>query len=518
MSRPKLDRFELLALVAFTLLAYAVLIGLGVRTLSKGGVISGADGFLAVDVLQYLNWIRQASEHVLIENLYDIAPSERVFLHPGILLAGVLHKLGLGLIASYQLMKLVAVGVLFSGFLLYVRRFLSELIDRRVALVIALFAASPLAALVGWAELGGSQRKFEFDLLSGEIWTGNYLWGYVFTGIAVGLLPLGLLAYERGRAGGRGSMLVWAALCGLLVSWMQPWQGATFAFILGGAELVLWRLGRRAPLAGLRDLALPVAATAAPLVYYLVLSKTDPAWELAGTANEFPIWPLWVMVVGLAPLAAPAVLAYKSPSTWAHDFGPLALRLWPLAALAVFYQPAGTFPFHSLQGLQLPLATLAVLALRPLRLGAAVAAVALLVVPGTLYRVDQMRDAIQVGRQPHFLEPEELDALRWLDREERAGGVITPVYLGLAIPAYTERQTWVGAGSWTPGLQDRIELTEDLFGGRMEAAEAEELVRESGARFLLSDCHGRADIAQVVEGFAEPPQRFGCATVWEVRD
>jgi hypothetical protein len=222
------------------------------------------------------------------------------------------------------------------------------------------------------------------------------------------------------------------------------------------------------------------------------------------------------MVVGLAPLALPAAFAYRSPREWSGDFGPLALRLWPLLALVVFYQPAGTFPFHSLQGMQLPLAVLAVMALRPLRLAPTVAVVALLVIPGTLYRVDQMRDAVQVGRQPHFLEPEEVDALRYLDREDQAGGVISPVFTGLLVPAYTGRQTWVGAGSWTPDLEERIDLTEDMFGGRMPAGEVEQLVRESGARFILSDCHGRADISELVEGFTEAPQRFGCATVWEV--
>jgi hypothetical protein len=43
------------------------------------------------------------------------------------------------------------------------------------------------------------------------------------------------------------------------------------------------------------------------------------------------------------------------------------------------------------------------------------------------------------------------------------------------------------------------------------------VVRQSGARFLLSDCHGRADIAPLVAGVTDPPRRFGCATVYRVR-
>ena len=41
--------------------------------------------------------------------------------------------------------------------------------------------------------------KFHFDFLSGELSRGNYLWGYLFTAIAVGLLPLGA-AGLRARA------------------------------------------------------------------------------------------------------------------------------------------------------------------------------------------------------------------------------------------------------------------------------------------------------------------------------
>jgi len=43
------------------------------------------------------------------------------------------------------------------------------------------------------------------------------------------------------------------------------------------------------------------------------------------------------------------------------------------------------------------------------------------------------------------------------------------------------------------------------------------VVRSSGARFLYSDCHGRANIARIVSSFTDPPRRFGCATVYRVK-
>jgi len=487
-----------------------VLIGLLVRVWLKGGVVTGADGYLVVDPLQYLNWLRQAGDHGLVRNLYDIAPSPRSFLHPGVLLAGLAHRAGLGLVASYMLFKPVAVAALFAGALLYTRRFFPRRDDRRLALVLALFACSPVAALVGWANLGSEFRQFQFDLITGELWTGSYLWGYLFTAISVGIMPLGLLAYERSRRQASGvrrhasgvRWVVLAASVGLFAGWLQPWQGATFAGILLVGEAVLWWFVRSRP--PVFRLAIVLVATAAPLVYYALLSRLDDAWTLAGTANAASAFGgrAWLAVVlGVAIFAIPAAFAYRRVP---REFGALALRAWPLVALAVYVLPLGTFPYHALQGLTLPL-------------WPAVAVAAVLVVPGTAYRIDTMRKAVSVGRQPHFLTDGEHDALTALSRDPRPGGVLTPVYMGLLVPAYTGRETWVGAGSWTPDFTARQQQAERLFAGRLNPTQAAALVRRSGARFLLSDCHGRAHIARTVAGFTDPPHRYGCATVWRVR-
>jgi hypothetical protein len=503
----RLDGFELGTLAALAALSVAVLAGLLVRVWTKGGLVTGSDGLLVTDQLQYLNWLRQAGDHVLVANLYDLAPGARSFLHPGVLVSGLLYRAGLGVAAAYLVWKPVAVAALFAGALLWSRRFLDRPGDRRLALAVGLFGASPIAALAGWAHAGSGADRLNLDFVARELWAGNYLWGYLFTAIAVGLVPLGLLAYERGGVG-------WAAAAGLACAWLQPWQGATFALVLVAAEAIaLRRLRPR--------LAVPLAATAAPLVYYLVLSKSDAAWRLAERANDFGRWPWWVTVLGLAPLAVPALWAYRLPAR--PDFGQAALRAWPLAALAVFYLPLGTFPFHAFQGLTLPLAVLATigvrrrLAERALPAALAVAAAALLIVPGTAYLANEMRDAVDRGEQAHYLTPGEHDALAYLDRRRGPGGVLTPDYLGTVVPAYTGRETWVGAGSWTPHFRARRLAANRLFAGALSRAAAERLVRGSGARFLLSDCHGRADIDRLVARVTDPPRRFRCATVYEVR-
>lgn len=517
--RLHLDAFEWAMLAAFAALGLAALGGLLVRVWIKGGVVTGADGFLVADPLQYLNWLRQAGDHVAIENLYDLRDGPRTFVHPGLLISGVAHRLGLGVFAAYLIWKPVAIVVLFAGTLAWVRRFLARTGDRRLGLALGLFACSPVAAAVGWLAIGTEQTKFNFDFISGELWNGTYLWGYLFTAIAVGLLPLGLLAYERGRAGGRGALIAAAAGAALLAGWLQPWQGITFAVVAAAAEALAWRRERRPLGAVAGDLVPVLGAAALPLAYYLALSKADPSWELAGVVNDLPRWPWYVTVLGLAPLAIPAAFAYRLP---APGWGDLALRAWPIAGVVIFYLPFGTFPFHAFQGLTLPLVVLGVLAWRahlgdrPLPAWPVAAVVAVLVVPGTLYRADELRGAVNIGRQAHFLTPGERDALRFLERDPRPGGVLAPVYSGVVVPAYTGRETWIGAGSWTPDFEARRRQSEDLFAGRLTPGQAAAVIRRSGARFLLSDCAGRADIARIVAAVARPAGRFGCATVYEV--
>lgn len=490
------------ALYGVTLLvALAPLAGLLLRVWTQGGHVTGGDGLLVLDQMQYLNWLRQAGDHVLIGNLYDLQPGPRTFLHPGLLISGLLERAGIGFIAAYLVWKPVAVLALVAGAAAWAGRFLPERRDRLVAAAVAVLFASPLSAIVGWSGLGGNEWKFWFDFLGGELAPSNWLWGYLFTAVAVGVMPLGLLAYERGATG-------WAAAVGLLVSWLQPWQGATYLLVLWAAERL--RVPRRLVATGV--------AGAAPLVYYLILSKTDAAWELAGVVNArdaIATWPWWVTVVVLAPLAIPAVTGWRRAP---DDFAGRALRAWPFVALLVYLLPFGTFPAHAWQGVVLPLAVLSVLGVgRLASTPAIVAAVLLLTVPGTLYRADQLRGAVQAGRQPFFLENAEREALRFLERDERAGGVLAPIYTGMLVPAYTERATWVGAGSWSPDFEERVLIAERLFSGGMGPGEAEALVRSTGARFVLVDCHGRADMAPVLGGFADVVGDFGCATVWEVR-
>src|SRR5215217_2067629 len=515
-DRLGLDLVELGCLVVFALTSLAVLVPL----LTRGRPLSGSDGLFPADQLQYFAWIRDASEHGLIGNRFDLAPGDRPFFHPGFFITGLVHRVtGLSIPASYMLLwKPVAVGLLFAGALKYVRRMLPAGGQRQAGLVLALFAVMPTVALVAWTGWGGNPRQYTFDFISGEMWSGQYLWGYLMTAIAVFLMPLVLLGVERWRRERRARILALCALGALLVGWLQPWQGATLALVVLATELAV---SRRRPSAAI--LAVP-GAVAVPALYYWALSHWDAAWELASESNAAGSqptwsWPWWAIALTLAPLALPAVLAYRER---AADWQEVALRVWPFAALVVYLLPFGTFPYHSFQGLVIPLAILAVQGVaavwpRP-RLALVVAALFVMTVPGIAHKLEVAVNSVRAAGDPYFVFPGEQRAMDALERDARPGGVLAPAYGGHMLPYKTGREVYVGALSWTPDWEARVVETRALFEGDLPPAAAEALARRSGARFAFVDCRpGLRDLRPVLGPLIEEVRRYDCATLYVLR-
>jgi hypothetical protein len=402
-----------------------------------------------------------------------------------------------------------------------VRRLLPAGAQRRVALVVALFAVMPASAVVAGTHWGGRPRQYTFDFISGEMWSGQYLWGYLFTAIAVFLVPLVLLLVESWRARrGPAWKLGLAALGALVIMWLQPWQGGTLALILIAVEAFRRLRTRERPAWAL--LAVPAAA-ALPAIYYFVLARTDDAWRLASKANAAGSqpewhWPWWAIVLTVLPLAAPAALAYRLRAPGWQD---QAVRVWPFAALAVFLLPGSTFPYHAYQGLTIPLAILAVQGVaslrRRLRPALVVAFVALLVLPGYAHKLQVAKDNVHAGADPYFVFPHELDALKSLASDKRPGGVLAPLYSGFYIPYKTGREVYVGAISWSPHYLARRAAADALFEGRLTGGRARAFVRATHARFLFEDCRKLRDLTADLRPMLEQTERFGCATIWVLK-
>jgi hypothetical protein len=384
-----------------------------------------------------------------------------------------------------------------------------------VALLLAFFYISPALALSDWLHQSPIMR-FGTRVIGLEMFTGAYDPGGG-TQLGIALMPFFLLAVERAldptrRAPGRSSAWYggWAALTGMLVAWLHPWQGMTLLVIV--LALAIWGRGQRRYL----GLALPALLTAAPLAYFFVLSHTKSSWMLASHANNYPHFGWWLFV-SLLPL----VIALPGYLGRAEDLQTRIVRIWPIAGFAVYLALDRTWFYHAFAGLSLPLAILAVRGWERLglpRLMSVVTAAAVVVVvtvPGLVWYARQLYST----QSQHFFRPAEARALAFLNSSPRPGGVMAPVFpLGQAVPPFTGRQTYVGNYYWTPDYTTRATETEALFDGKLPRAQAAQLVRSSQARFLASDCKpSRHDLRPVLGRLIVGVRGFGCATVYEVQ-
>jgi hypothetical protein len=511
------------ALVPMALLAY--------HTLRHGGVISGSTGPLAgADQLFYMDQIRQSAQHLLITDHFDLTLGHAVYLNPLYLLGGIVWLIGVPLQAAFWALSLVGAPLLAFGAVALAVRTLPSRRQRAAAVALGLFYMSPIAPLLGWTGAVGPVARYQLLLPAGESMPAWQLWGYPHSGVSVGLMALALIGAASAVRGASSPRLIGGvAVAGGLCAWLHPWQGGTLIAVL--LVLILESRSRRVTTV----LAIPLTATVAPLIYEFVLEHSDAAWRIDSAQNTVVHVPWWAMLVVLGPIVAIALVGIRTVAR-----GPLRTILitWPLAALAIYFGTS-EFPYHALEGISLPLAVLAVAgwprcygAIRShvpsLQRGSKAAAtvgvalasvlVALCTIPGAAYEVTNFHDAERSGAAPYFLTPDDDDALSYLDHLKTPGGVLARDYIGMAVPAFTGRRTWVGEWTWTPDFDQRSALAEQLMSGRLPNAEARELVAGTGARFILSDCGAQAPLSRQLGSMVASTHRFGCAAVYELRD
>lgn len=506
--RPRIDRFDLGVLAVFAAVSVWVL-GLDLWQVVVGGrVWTGTDGFYIVDQMQYLAWIQEASKHLLVSNLFVLHPTSADYFQPAVAISGGLTALGMAPWLSLLLWKPVAVLGAFFAVRAFVRHNVAGLWARRAALVLALFFAS-FSAIYG-----------QFGVV-GDLWLGFESWGYTFGLVAIALMVVALLAYGRGASAGQ---VVWApGLLGALTGLLHPWQGELLIVIIAGSELAMWNWSRP----DWRRLALPavtVVLTLLPLLYYEVLAHVDPSWQLARDASKHA-FPLPTILLAIVPLAIPAALAYRRRP---REFLQVATRVWPCAALVVYFvsgSAASATPLHAFEGITIPLAVLAVEGVRSAgfqrlpgaRLIGAVA-VALATIPAGAWLLNDARSIVAPSTgNANFIARGERQALRYLANDPRPGGVLTTFYLGVVVPAETGRQTYVGDCLWSePDCGGRAVIAQQLLDGALSPRAARQLVRQSGARFVLANCGSKADLTKTLGPLIASTHTFGCARVYEI--
>lgn len=513
--RPMQARIGWAIVLALAVWTAAPLAVLAYHTIRHGGVLSGTDGALAgADQLFYMDSIRQSAQHILITDHFDLALGRPVFLSPLYLGAGLLWGAGVSIQATFWLLQLTAAVVLGMGVTVFVRQCLPTAGQQLAAAALGLFYLSPLVALLAFTGAISPLTRFDLTFPSGESMPAWQLWGYPHAAISAGLLAAaaaGAVALV-GRRRRRPGLVAGTSVAALLVGWLHPWQGAELIVILGA----LLAYSRSRSTAGV--LLLPMLSAVIPMAYEAVLIHTDAAWRLDSGQNAVGHVSLWMLLLALLPLLLVALAGLRARFAGATR---LVLAVWPVAGLAVYFA-ASQFPYHALQGISIPLAVLAVAGWSELRgrrsvrnwrwAGASAAAIA--VVAGIAFEADTFANSTGAGVAPYWLTAGERDALAYLDHAREPGGVFAGYYLGMAVPAYTGRRTWLGEYAWTPHFSRRVVLADDLLEGRLPSARARQLVERAGARFALEPCGSRESATRLLSSIAVGRRAFGCVTVY----
>jgi hypothetical protein len=500
----RLDPFDWLVLLALAAVSmWVVALNLGLAA-SHGLVWTGIDGEFPVDQMQYLAWVQDASRHVLASDLFLLRSSPHDYLQPMLAISGGLTAAGMAAWLSLLIWKPIAVVAIFFAVRAYCRHTLANPWARRAALVLGLFAAS-------------------YQTL-GDEWLPFLSWGYEFGLVAVAAMIGALVAYGRALTDDRRIWL--PGVLGLLAAWLHPWQGELLILVVIGSELVVRLRSRR--LGEWRSLPLPavtIVATVLPLLYYAVLERSDPFWQLAETVTRHHPWSLSGALLPLAPLLVGAAVAYRRAPA---SFTALTARVWVLAAFVVWFVTkagVGATPLHAWTGITVPLGVLAVEGVQGLgfsRLPAhrwiGALAVAALTIPGIYLQMEPTKAYIgpETGN-PNLVTHSEQRALQYLADDPRPGGVLSAYRLGDAVPGLTGRHSVSGDYRWSGAAYESRELLAyKLLHGSLTGSAARSFVLGTGARFVLSDCGAHADLTRSLAPLKLSAHRFGCAAVYEI--
>ena len=231
--------------------------------------MTGADGFLVADPLQYLNWLRQAGEHGLIGNLYDLAPGDARVRAPG--RARLRAALAARRWAGGRLPALEAgrrAACCSPARWRWCGASCRAATTAGLALVLALFACSPVAALVGWAGSGRRGDKLRSTSSPASCGPARTCGATCSRRSRSGCCRSG--CWRTSGGGRRGLLAAAAARAALRVAAAVAGRDVRAVHGRGGGAGAGCAAARTAR-GGARSLALPLVATAAPLVYYVLL-------------------------------------------------------------------------------------------------------------------------------------------------------------------------------------------------------------------------------------------------------
>ncbi|NMB87740.1 MAG: hypothetical protein GYA17_05240 [Chloroflexi bacterium] len=461
------------------------------------------------DHLQYFSWMREFSDSFLSANKLTPEANAPVFFN---LLWWILGRLGkylnLGYAGVFQILRVVGT----SAFLMLGYAFSAvafpDVFRRRVTfLILSLSSGFGWVLIVAKYLLSLDEVPFPLDLYVAEGNTFLGILGYPhFIAAAVYVLTFLLVLY-----GQRTNQLRYAFLAGFFVLFMG-WQHAydlwlVYGVLLGYALLV-WARDRALPLYLLKSGIVIGLISVWPGIYSFLLTSLDPLWKevLKQFANAGVYTPnllhLPILMGAAFLMAIAAMILEKFWRLKGVSNERLFFRAWFLVNFLLIYLPTD-YQIHMLNGWQVPMAVLAVVALfdhiypwllrhrtirsmRPATLKNLLAAGMLaLVLPTNLYLLVWRFVELDRHDYPYYLYTDEISGMDWIEDHAHPDDVVlSSLNIGQYIPALTGTHAFLAHWAQTVDFYTKTSLVDTFYSGQASDAERLKILIDYGVDYV----------------------------------
>jgi len=442
----------------------------------------------AVDMYQYLSWVRQAADGKwLFEDLYTVEPHRPALFHPLFLLMGILaHATSASMPTVYHCTRAALAFLLLPALYWTTGVFVR---DRRSRTRTFLFMVA--ASGLGLSARGPDVMMPELSALLSAVYFPLFEAAALLTALILGHLWL-----AASRSSGRNA--VTAGLLTLLLSLIHIHEVPTIW--AGALACAAWKLFVRRSLKPALLPLLVVFISAPGVAYQAWLLTSPPVFrELSDALKHLfrPKSPLWVLS-GFhvqAALIAVGILARRRQP----DQGRGLLAVCAGTALLLSSTPLIRGGARLAAAMQVPMNLLAAggvdfvvqagaSALRPgqvqqtLRLAALLAASSLSACRVILADVAYYSQHAGAA----YLPAESMAALTWLEAHSRRSDIVlTSEELGNLVPPLTGRRTYLGHYHMSLKARVKRRLVRAFFSSRTPAAEKERLLRRTRATLVV---------------------------------
>ncbi len=435
--------------------------------------------------------------------------------HPGaylntfyVALGKLSASLGLPLIVTYQLARLVAGLAMLVTAYLFISIFLETKEGRLTAYLLVCLSSG-----LGWLALLLTRSPTLLGLSPMDFWlmeayTFFTLLTFPHASAAVALLVAFFLLAWQYLTTFRFHTLVWSILTLLGLCVIHPFMALVVDATLGVYSTLLIFTRRKAPRRELLAI-LTWGLTPLPLVsYYLWAFETDPVFQYWSAQNILPSPPLIHLVLGYGLVLLLAICGVICVLRQ-RDERRLLLVAWVSSALLLIYIPM-SIQRRMVEGMHVPLCILATIGLLELLLPALlrsdwltrfarwrgyrreglrrllIFSTIAATFPSSLYLLASATSAALVHEPALFQDLHEVEAIDWLkDHTQRTDTVLASYEVGRLIPALAGNRVFMGHIIETVQVERKKELAASFFQADTSDAFRQALLAEYGIRYVF---------------------------------